>query len=651
MKSIFRPIAPLPDENLTGLIARAAGANVYPHAHDIMELAGLEGIRPESVAIRTPSSSYALAEVLGTSAELLLPLYIAAVDDRRIDFYGTELRAKLRETRRRRLSPLALKDKSYIRAVWSVKPLSFDPRTKEMLISECPVCGGKLGFTQTWGIEFCEHCVVSDEDGLPFSTVDLRDFPQPRVEIEDIEALDFVTDMIDPDPQRSWDARIHYDLASLGKGQLFELALAIGAAITADDAGVFPTVGAKWRPPIDGILPSNLAQAGRVLLDWPAGAHNLLSSAAKKANDRPGDNGVYKAFGYFAVLHRDEHLRPKAQAVLAKVTDAVFVGLGTSDLALRKTTKRGPAGREIGARHLYQSRKISPQTTKRLGQHPEMLTYRESDDEFSPVFFNSWQAHSVVDHFQDLVSEASVCTTLGLPPDAVRDLYEIGLARDLKSPFRSIAIDLMNGGNFYSKFFAKDFAEMLSCGLPFERKRKGFIPFSEAMLMFPVGKRPWLPMMMPILFQDVDAVFHHNVAAQPKTRNLFGSISVNAHQIEQYRERILKEHALARQHDLGRVSAVMSIMILGLYNHLVFMALDEANLIDVNEDGADYQSLIDFAGEYIFLNEAAVRSRSSRQMVRPWLEARGIKPEFEFDCKGGTIYSRAKVEPWLEMKV
>lgn len=647
--SLFRPVTPLPDENLAGLIARAAGANIYPHARDVLSLAGLETIRPETIVSRHHDNVVELADVLGTTPGQLTALFQPALDERQIDFFGTNLRIKHRETRLRRVSPRALADKAYVRAIWSVKPLSFDPSTRETLISRCPVCDGKLGFTQTWGVEFCEHCIGNDEDGLPIPIVDLRDFLQPLVEVDDEEALDFVVALIDPN-SNGRQFSLHDTLTGMSRGDLFEMALALAAAIGAENEGVEVNSAAGSRRK-EGAGPKELAMAGRALLNWPTGFDELPRQFATSAEKRSGQWALYKEFGALAQLRNDVHLHDTAKAAVTDRLNAAMSDVKPSATIVRKTTRALPGGTYIGVRQLLREVPVASKTTSRMGAHPDMIIHRQSEDPMAPVLFRSWQAVRVLRHFQNLTSEGSLCAALGLPPDAIRDLVNTGFIDDYKTSVRRIADDLRGEEVHYRKDEADEFVDMILHGPQFMKRPKGFISFNEAMLMYPTGRRPWLPVIMSVLFQRVDAIYHRNVLAQAKPKNLFGAMSVNAHQMEQQRNRILDEHREAKFYDLGRVPAITAIMTLGLYNHHVFMALDEAKLIDVTEDGADYQSVLAFAERYIFLNEVAVRSRNSGMIVRKWLAARDVQPEFDFGIKGGIFYSREKVEPWLEMKV
>lgn len=646
--TIFRTVTPLPDENLAGLVARAAGANIYPHAHNILSLAGLGTIRPETLPGKDVGTAHELARVLGTSAAALEPLYYPKLDARQIGFFGTAIRKSHIETRKRRLSPRSLKDKAYIKAIWNIRPLTFDPTTRETLIWQCPVCSKTLGFSITWSIEHCEHCVGPDTYGLPGSLVDLRDFPQPLLEVNDSEALDFVVGLIDPATNHKTARSMHEDLAGLSRGELFETALAIADAIVAEEQGI-QVNSAKGRFVNDKVHPQALAKAGRCLLNWPKAFDDLCADQSARATSRTGEWGLDKEFGAIARLRHDPHLSEAVREAFARRLNVAMVNLRPHEAVPRKTTRALDHGAYIGVRQLLRVAPITSRTTTKLSQHPGMIKIRSSTDPMAPVLFDTQQVAKVVTHFLDLVGEVNVSTTLGLPPDAVRDLAEWGIIDVPTSPSRGVAVDVAGGGRHLSKQITDQLVEAVLHDVSFQKPPKGFIPFSDAMLMFPAGRRPWLPVLMAIFYNRVDAVLRHNMASKAKVKNLFGSISLRG--IEQQRERILQEHKDAVVHDIGRVSAVAANLMLGIYNHHVFMAIAGEKLIDVDSSGAaDYRSVLDFASRFIFANEAAVRSRVNPRAFGAWAEAHHLKPAYSFPVKGGLIYDRSAVEPWLEMK-
>jgi hypothetical protein len=645
--TLVRTVTPMPDESLTGLIARAAGINIYPHAYDVTAQAGLGVRRPESIASRPVQTAERLAQVLGASSEAVRRLYHPEVDAARVDFFGVPLRAQLREIRKRRVSPLALRDRPYIRALWSVRPLSFDPDTREMLICECPVCNRTLGFTRTWGVERCEHCIGEDDDGLPVPTVDLRDFPQPLIEVEDEEGLDHVVALLDPRRNANDLPTPHEELSALDRGELFELALALAGGIEADAAGMsFDPEGTKTVPTAD-VSPEALAKAGRVLMSWPAGFDDICTSAMAKAEGREGKWGIHKELGAFAVLRTHVHIPVPARRLLAGKIEALMANAGPAALVPRKSTRRRTNGEYVGVRELIRTSGVGSKIMSRLANHPGVFAHRPSADPMAPITLANIEASHVLGHYKDLVSEVSLGVTLGLPPDAIRDLTYLG---DMVTPWRQIAIDLVEPGRYFSKQTSEEFIDIVSTGLPFRpTPPTGYIPFLEAMLMFPSGRRPWQPVIEQVIFQEVSACFRQNVADKPKIKNLFGFVSLSG--IEQKRDIILEWSKTAPEHDIGPVSAVAANLMLGIYNHHVFMACAEEELLLPADDGTvDYQDVLGFAQRYIFANEAAVRSRNSGTQIRGWLEARNVRPLRVFDVRGGVIYDRQQVEPHLELK-
>lgn len=644
---LVRPVSPMPDESLAGLVARAAGVNVYPHAHDVLVLAGLGNIRPETIADKPFDKIVELAGVLGAEPERLRPMHHPGADKRSIDFFGAPLRTKLRETRLRRVSPRALQRSPYIRAIWSVRPLTFDPETKEMLISHCPVCQKSLGFHRTWGIEFCETCIAEDQYGLPMPLVDLRDFPQPLVEVDDVEALDFVSGLLAPIPEKRPSlAGLHDDLSSLNRGQLFELALALASSVVADEQGIEVTAQTAWRPVVD-VNPEALAKAGRAIIGWPRGFADLCRQATANAAVRGGEWGIFKEFGPLAFLRNDPLLAKAARSAIAACMDKFWVDTHPEDAVPRKTTRSRGHGEFIGTRQLIATAGVSSKVAKRLADHPDMIVHRASADPLAPVSFVTMETEFVLDHYRDMLSEAALGVTLGLPPDGVRD-FAAAFLLDRSGISRDVAASLLGGGVFYSKASADDMVDIITTGIPFRKPPKGYTSFLEAMLMFPAGRRPWLPVIRTILYSQVDAVFRRNVAAQPKCKNLFGSISVKG--VEQHRKEIMEWHARAEVYDIDRISAVAANLMLGIYNHHVFMACAENGLLDVDEKGAaSYRSVLDFADQFIFANEAAVRSRVNPPAFRSWAEAHNLKPVYSFPVNGGDIYDRQAVEPHLEL--
>jgi hypothetical protein len=166
------------------------------------------------------------------------------------------------------------------------------------------------------------------------------------------------------------------------------------------------------------------------------------------------------------------------------------------------------------------------------------------------------------------------------------------------------------------------------------------------MLMFPAGRRPWLPVLMRVLFEQVPAILHANVADKPKVTDLFTSISVQG--LDVMRAEIMDEHASAPTYDIDNVSAVATSLMLGFKSHYVFADCVGAGLLTKNPDkSVTYASVLDFSRRFIFANEAAARSGATYSDVVAWLANHGVLPKYRFR-KGGTVFDRDLVEPLLE---
>jgi hypothetical protein len=193
--------APITGESLLGLLARTAERNSFTSLNKVMLLADIGTGNPHSLPSIQPQTAQRLAFVLKIPVEEVNirshpRISREGMTGDFIDFFGISLRTRYREKVRRRVSPRALAISPHHRAIHDLRPFSFCPETLEILIDACPLCKKHLGWLTTRGVMFCEHCV--DRDGNPL--VDLRDFPQSLVQINDEAALQFVTDLVNPDP-------------------------------------------------------------------------------------------------------------------------------------------------------------------------------------------------------------------------------------------------------------------------------------------------------------------------------------------------------------------------------------------------------------------------------------------------------------------
>jgi hypothetical protein len=147
--------------------------------------------------------------------------------------------------------------------MWHLSALSFEPDTLELLLEACPTCGKRLDFKNARAFHTCDACQT-----------DFREVEQPIVQVEDRQALKFVTDLIDPLSHRQCDAlQICPALAKQDRGSLFMLCVFIAKILDKnfdrDDGGKLTSMSGAC------VSPSNLSLAGRAILEWPVGFDKL----------------------------------------------------------------------------------------------------------------------------------------------------------------------------------------------------------------------------------------------------------------------------------------------------------------------------------------------------------------------------------------
>lgn len=637
--TLYRSITPFPDESLSGLIARASSVNIYPRALDVLVQARTSGARPEAVATRDAELAAQLAKVLGTDENLVAPLFHRRTGGGKfIDFFGVRLRAVHRETVARRVSPRALRISPYVRAIWHLRPLSFDPATKEELLDRCPVCDGQLGFVFTQGVPFCDHCEHPGRSSGNRLAVDLRDYPQPVVELDDMEALDFVTGLLDPDPEvrAGFAPALHDDLAAFDRSDLFELALAIGTALMAEEDPDFqPSAERIYRANTRTIAPDALANAGRALLSWPNGYHGLLERSADKTASRSGQWGQLKDLGAFASLPRDAFLSPELKFVIALQNKAFIRARPVARDAVRRNGDRD-SSLYVGAKQLRIESKVSVDVVTALGQHSEIVRYRISPPP-APVVFARMSVEPIIRRYKDLISEESAAFNIGVPIEVMEDFETALYIRRVDGMEAQFSKAKVNYSTTALESLFGHYHEIA----PDVEKSDDIVPFTDVMLMFPSGRRPWFALWEQILWGNVDSGMHRE-----RKTSLTDTVCVRASQIDLKALAVRMSELSAPER--GNVTIGSARLTLGIQSYPVFTAAVAGGIFKLNTDKTlPYDQVQDFARQFILVNEIGMRSGVGRHKVRGWLEDNGVLPARDLGVKGGLLYERGQLEQLL----
>ncbi len=322
--SLAFPVAPLPGESILNVLQRAAAENCYLSVGEVLSLVeGFDG--PFHLAESRMNGLEAnLAEVLGHPERVE---DIAAMTIRRtpgqsgwLTFAGTSLRRIHRDLRHRRVAPRSLRRALHDKAVWSIKAFSFDPITKESLLGECPSCTRPFSYGRTRGLQFCDNCSRVDDWGFVRGCVDLRDHPQPIVQCEDEEALDFVTALVDPDPDnpgRKVPVPQGSPFVAVERGHIFELVITIANALVAEVVSVGHGVRRlRTRESFAQIKAHHLEAAGRAVLSWPDGFFRLVEANHNARSDTRTLYGMQHETGTLFHMKRNRNLDDHVQGIV-----------------------------------------------------------------------------------------------------------------------------------------------------------------------------------------------------------------------------------------------------------------------------------------------------------------------------------------------
>ncbi len=175
----------------------------------------------------------------------------------------------------RRVAPRSLRKADRVEAVWSLRPFGFDLKTKEVLLDHCPLCERSLGWSRTFGPSYCDRCPMAND---PFrGAVNLADYLQPIVDVDDERAIDLVASLVDPAAATFGDP-LHPQLKDRGSSEVFQLFVEI--------AGRLDGVAAGWGK---GLSTKSIERAGRTLLQWPQGLDDLLAGSSSCDSKQAGN--------------------------------------------------------------------------------------------------------------------------------------------------------------------------------------------------------------------------------------------------------------------------------------------------------------------------------------------------------------------------
>jgi hypothetical protein len=636
------PTTPVPGQSIGEVILEAAANNCYRSAGHVISAAGIEYRGDPSPFARARGREKCLATTLGLpdGEELLRAIIPYPVPGRpgSSEFCGVALRNVHRDMKHRRVSPRSLARSLHLKAMWSVRVFSFDPVTKEFLLDKCPECARRPSYLRTYGIQFCEFCSQPDEDGFPSGKVDFRDFPQSIVEIDDMEALSFASDLIDPergDINQLYD-RLHPDLDTFDPADLFELIVATSCALTTSASWAATTLDRPSRQEdYSRFSPEILSRAGRMLLDWPEGFHKVAAEIRECATKRAGHFGVRKELGPLVALSMDAHLVPGIQR-LVKKRIKLDMSMTSSVAPVVRRAEHRQSSDFIPIQQAAQEYCLSRRRISRLAKRGSIPSIRVPEAGKAPVLVGSRELAKIVGSQVLGMPSQSVAVELGIPRACLGSLADAGyLIRLAPGPFARL------GGEFYLKDSVDQLRRRCEAMATGGTKPDGGVRITKAVNRLGLaGANPWPSIIGRILSGGL------------KIWRVEGRLSalMTSHAVKDIHELALKDSSEDRPIDEDVVFTQAEAAGFLKTTSVRVSRLVKLGLLSARPTASDLRG---FAETFMLTaevtDELASRGRRLRwRDVPSLLRVSGIEPVVAMDGSLGFVWRRSEVADYIE---
>ncbi len=636
-------ISPYPDESLLGFVTRGLRLTAVRQLKAGLKAAG--AARPEPVAIATtlsdPAQIASLAEAFGCDPEdIRTRIYAPGTFDHSttdtLNFFGTKIRWQYLETKIRRVAPRALQAEPYHRAPWQFRPFSFYASTRELLLDTCPICNRKLGWRRAQGPTMCDRCV--DEDGL--ANVDLRDFPQALVEVDDPEALDFVAGLVDPLPERKALARrlLPASWHNVSNAAVFESVMALASGLTMDPAASKTAQGrVKHNDDFQRLTPDMLALAGRAIIGGEKGFAALADRYRADMDKRPRFYGRRKEVGPLAYLGYDRHIDPEAKTLLEASVDA---NMKFTSRAHSLRTGDDADGLYLSIDGFANEFKVRPSILRRLAHSGQVSVIKATNARLSPVRMAISDVKPLLGQLRNAIGENEAAGHLGLPVHVMASLADRKLIDRLQGP----VVGLVPGNAGYTKSSVHDLLERLwrrSGG----DAPEGAVPLITAARSIGPGEAPWAAIISAILAGRVQ-VFAD--AGERKSIRYALAVTDVGKLVDVVRGHLGHAGDDRRPKWIGNATAAEMLKTTEVF--VWRLAKLRPDILTSHANGYTpfrWDDVARVAQTYIFVPEVMDRGDMKARRACGWLKSQGIKPAFSLQDNKDFAFRREDVEPLL----
>jgi hypothetical protein len=639
---------PIPGESLLGFTNRCFARTPAKQAVQGLALAGIGKLTPTGLAttLDDPVLVEGLATLLRTSKDeigqrLYRPCKLDNGRSAAIDFFGTRIRADYRDSRLRRMSPRALKISPHHRAVWDLRIFSFDPETREPLIDTCPECSRPLGWRRAYGIANCDWC-LDPETRRPL--IDLRNYPRPPIEVEDEEAIDFVTGLIDPDPHvKSFAAgKAARDLwANTTPSELFEVTIAFACALTMKTDKRRTTLERpKTVESYKRFTPDVLAAAGRTIIDGAKGFTAIAGEIRADAIERPGFYGVKKELLPLFCLTVDQHLTQATKDIIKNAIKADMQGT-RSGIALRRNDYAGDE-RYLAIEAFVAKTGLHRKCLSRLADSGRVTVITAADAKQAPKMMPVAEVMPLVEIFNDSIHQKHAAGLLDIGQCVLPDLEARGLIHRVDGAATAL---FETDDVYYRAAEVVELAGRIEASIPKDAVKANAMRISKAVKRLGMTPVPWGAVIAAIVSGKAPLC---RMPGDNKTWRT-GTAAMDVRSFVKAVQAELCDTDAAEMDDWIGNQTVAEI--LGITEVFVSLLAKTGRL---DRNGPNLHRLFDrgqvevFSNTYIFVPEIMKRARITRARdVREWLADREVELAFQLSPNRYLAFARKAVEQAL----
>jgi transposase-like protein len=467
--------------------------------------------------------------------------------------------------------------------------------------------------------------------------LDLRDFPQPKVEVEDEEALDFLTGLIDPSPKRKERSRklVPEMWSSLSNGDCFEVGLTFAGMFNVDHwdkqlqtVRRRPKAGDGW----DWLTPRLLAVGGRALMGGQRGFEELGDILRREAEDKPRQRkyGKWAEIGPLSII--DPSLCDAARKLLGRATEAYVAA------------RRNPDMQPLNS--LAKKYGIYARGLKSLADSGLLPTWKVETVKRGPVLMSAAALQPLILEMGASISGMRAAPKIGVHQMHLDDLRKRGLLTRVEGP----VLKLLKSDAYYTRASVNALMQNIAKNVK-RRAPPDCVRLRVALRACNIRSVPWAGIVQAVLDGRLE-VF--GIRSDKSRRALADRLAVrDAGHLSSLIAQELAGKPIEIPEWIGNAAASE---ILGV-NETVIWRLVKVGALEKHREAPLYvpfkRSEVErLNAQMIFTAEIVRNGRfSTYREASAWLRQQGVAPRFELKTGGWKVYARAEVETKLARRI